>query len=125
MTEQQINFFSTFGYLSFPGLMADRIEDIESAFEQVWQEHGGGHNGKQHEGKARSCIVPFIDQSEYLCSLLDDPRILDIAITLLGDDFNYMGSDGNYMSVIPVGIPMVPTKPRIQCTSKLPSTWIL
>ena len=96
MTEQQINFFSTFGYLSFPGLMADRIEDIESAFEQVWQEHGGGHNGKQHEGKARSCIVPFIDQSEYLCSLLDDPRILDIATTLLGDDFNYMGSDGNY-----------------------------
>lgn len=96
MTEQQINFFSTFGYLSFPGLMADRIERIERAFEQVWQEHGGGHNGKSHEGKARSCIVPFIDQSEYLCSLLDDPRILDIATTLLGDDFNYMGSDGNY-----------------------------
>ena len=36
MTEQQINFFSTFGYISFPGMMADRIEDIESVFEQVW-----------------------------------------------------------------------------------------
>ena len=96
MTEQQINFFSTFGYLNFPGLMVDRIAEIERAFEQVWQERGGGHHGKPHEGKARSCIVPFIDQSEYLCSLLDDSRILDIPTNLLGDDFNYMGSDGNY-----------------------------
>ena len=39
---------------------------------------------------------PFIDQREYLCTLLDDPRILGIASSLLGDDFNYMGSDGNY-----------------------------
>jgi hypothetical protein len=96
LTDHQINFFKTFGYLSFPGLMADRAEGIVSAFEAVWEEHGGGHNGRPHEGTARSCIVPFIDQSEYLSSLLDDPRILGIATTLLGDDFNYMGSDGNY-----------------------------
>ena len=49
-----------------------------------------------HEGSARSCIVPFIDQSEVLCTLLDDQRILAIAKTSLGDDFNYMGSDGNF-----------------------------
>ena len=96
LTEQQINFFKTFGYLGFPGLMADRIADIERAFEAIWSERGGGHNGKPHDGSARSCIVPFIDQSEYLASLLDDPRIHNIAATLLGDDFNYMGSDGNY-----------------------------
>ena len=96
LTEQQINFFKTFGYLGFPGLMADRIADIERAFEAIWTERGGGHNGKPHDGSARSCIVPFIDQSEYLASLLDDPRIHNIAATLLGDDFNYMGSDGNY-----------------------------
>lgn len=96
LTDQQINFFQTFGYLSFPGLLADRSEEIVDAFEAVWSERGGGHNGKPHEGTARSCIVPFIDQSEYLSSLLDEPRILGIATTLLGDDFNYMGSDGNY-----------------------------
>ena len=28
--------------------------------------------------------------------MIDDPRILGIASSLLGDDFNYMGSDGNY-----------------------------
>jgi hypothetical protein len=96
LSEQQITFFQTFGYLSFPGLMADRIQEIEQAFEAVWDNHGGGHNGRPHDGTARSCIVPFIDQSEILSSLLDDPRIHGIATALLGEDFNYMGSDGNY-----------------------------
>ncbi len=96
LSEQQMGFFRTFGYLSFPELMADRIEEIDREFEAVWAAHGGGHNGKPHNEKARSCIVPFIDQSEVLCSLLDDPRILGIASSILGDDFNYVGSDGNF-----------------------------
>jgi hypothetical protein len=96
LSEQQMGFFRTFGYLSFPELMADRIEEIDREFEAVWAAHGGGHNGKPHNEKARSCIVPFIDQSEVLCSLLDDPRILGIAYSILGDDFNYTGSDGNF-----------------------------
>jgi ectoine hydroxylase-related dioxygenase (phytanoyl-CoA dioxygenase family) len=96
LSEEQVRFFQTFGYLGFPGLMADRIDEITNAFEAVWQERGGGHGGQPHNGTARSCIVPFIDQSEALSSLIDDPRILALAKTLLGDDFNYMGSDGNY-----------------------------
>lgn len=96
LSPQQLSFFQTFGYLSFPGLLSDRIDEIIREFEAVWAERGGGHHGKPHEGKARSCIVPFIDQREALCSLLDDSRILGIASSLLGDDFNYMGSDGNY-----------------------------
>ena len=96
LSEQQIRFFETFGYLGFPGLMADRIDEITEAFEAVWSERGGGHNGQPHAGEARSCIVPFIDQSAALSSLIDDPRIHALAATLLGDDFNYMGSDGNY-----------------------------
>ena len=75
LTEQQLDFFDTFGYLALPGLMADCIDEITEAFEQVWSERGGGHHGKAHDGKERSCIVPFIDQHERLCALLDDPRI--------------------------------------------------
>jgi hypothetical protein len=96
LTEQQVRFFDTFGYLGLPGLLADRIAEITRAFEAVWEERGGGHAGRPHDGAARSCIVPFIDQHETLCSLLDDPRILAIGNSLLGEDFNYMGSDGNY-----------------------------
>jgi len=35
--------------------------------------------------------VPFINQSKYLSSLIDD-----IFASLLGDDYNYLGSDGTY-----------------------------
>ena len=96
LSPEQIQFFHTFGYLGFPGLLADRNDEITSAFETIWQEHGGGHHGQPHTGEARSCIVPFIDQHQTLCSLLDDERILAIATSLLGTNFNYMGSDGNY-----------------------------
>ncbi len=96
LTEQQQNFFSTFGFLAFPGLLKDRAQAIIDAFEEIWAERGGGHNGEAHDGTRRSCVVPFIDQHAYLCSLLDDPRIHGIAASLLGDDYNYMGSDGNY-----------------------------
>jgi len=96
LSDQQVAFFQTYGYLGFPGLLADRIDRIIEEFESVWASRGGGHYGKPHDGKARSCIVPFIDQTEYLASLVDDPRIRAIAETFMGDDFNYMGSDGNY-----------------------------
>ncbi len=96
LNPQQLEFFRTFGFLHLPGLVADRIEQISGDFETVFAARGGGHNGKPHEGKARSVIVPFIDNHDDLCSLLDDPRVHGVATSLLGDDFNYMSSDGNY-----------------------------
>jgi hypothetical protein len=96
LTEQQLASFRTFGFLAFPGLLADRIERIVAEFEAIWAANGGGHNGQAHDGTARSCSVQFIDQNTYLSTLLDDPRIHGIAASILGDDFNYMGSDGNF-----------------------------
>lgn len=96
LTEQQQQFFDTFGFLVFPGLLADRVHSIIEDFETLFRTHGGGHNGTTHDGTARSCLVPFIDQSANLSALLEDPRISGIARGLLGDDFNYVGSDGNY-----------------------------
>ena len=98
LTDQQLTQFKTFGFLAFPGLMQDRIDEIIREFEAIFAARGGGHAGKPHEGKQRSCIVPFIDQSAVLSSLLDDPRIHGIASSLLGEDFNFMPSDGNYYS---------------------------
>jgi len=96
LTPQQHAHFDTFGFLAFPGLLADRIDAIIAAFEANWAAHGGGHHGRAHDGKARSALVQFLDQSPELCTLLDDPRVHDIAASLLGSDFNYMGSDGNF-----------------------------
>ena len=88
LTEQQLNFFNTFGCLVSPGLLADCVDRVIEDFELVWEEHGGGPHGKVHDGEQRSAIMPFPDQSEYLSSLLDDPRIHDIAAGILGDDFS-------------------------------------
>lgn len=96
LTPQQLAFFNTFGFLAFPGLLKDRIDEIIREFEAIFAARGGGHAGKLHEGKQRSCIVPFPDQSAVLSTLLDDPRIHGIAASLLGEDFNFMPSDGNY-----------------------------
>ena len=93
---QQVRFFETFGYLSFPGAFADEAEAISEEFERVWAERGGGHEGREHDHKQRSAFVPFIDQSEYLSALIDDPRIDGVASALLGDDYNYETSDGNF-----------------------------
>ena len=75
LSDQQLRFYRTFGYLGFPVLMADRIGDITDEFEAVWERHGGGHDGRPHEGTARSCLGPFVDFSRVLEVLdLDTPQ---------------------------------------------------
>ena len=36
LTAQQLHFFDTFGFLQFPGLLAQEAEAITAAFEEVW-----------------------------------------------------------------------------------------
>ena len=96
LTEQQLRFFQDFGFLKFEGLFARDTDAITDAFEQLWAEHGGGHDGKPHDHQRRSALIHFIDRNEYLSSLIDDPRLDDIASSILGEDYNYTGSDGNF-----------------------------
>ncbi len=96
LTDRQLAFMDTFGYLAFPGLLTDKIDRIIKEFEAVFALRGGGHDGKAHDGTARSCIVPFIDQNAYLSALIDDARVDGIFASLLGADYNYIGSDGNF-----------------------------
>ena len=91
LTEQQQQFFKTFGFLVLPGLMADDVGWITAEFEGVFKDRG-----VVHDPAKRTVIVPFIDQREKFCTLLDHPGITGIAAGLLGDDFNYLGGDGNY-----------------------------
>jgi hypothetical protein len=91
LTPQQQRFFETFGYLHLPGLLADDIDWIIEEFEAVFPQRG-----VVHDFTRRSCIVPFIDQRERLCTLLDHPHIEGLIAGLLGKDFNYVGGDGNY-----------------------------
>jgi hypothetical protein len=92
-TKQQIAFFETFGFLKLTQAFREEIGWITSEFEKVFTDRG-----IVHDGTRRSCVVPFIDQREKLSTLMDHPAIVDTAKVLLGDDFNYLGGDGNFYS---------------------------
>lgn len=91
LSTQQVDFFETFGFLVLPGLLTDEIEWITKEFEAVFTDRGLVHDHSQ-----RTCVVPFVDQRPKLSALLDHPKVEGLAASLLGDDFNYVGSDGNY-----------------------------
>ncbi|MCZ6678601.1 MAG: phytanoyl-CoA dioxygenase family protein [Candidatus Poribacteria bacterium] len=93
LTPQQYAFFESFGYLVLPGLLTDDIDWMTEEHRAIFE-----RKGMVHDGTKRSQIVPFIDQSERLCTLLDHPKVLEVLKPLLGDDFNYVGGDGNYYS---------------------------
>jgi hypothetical protein len=94
LTEAQIRFFGTFGYLGLPGLFRPKEADwITAEFETAIQSVGGGD---KHDGTARTMFGGPIERTPKLCSLLDDPRIVGLLSGLLGDDFNYCSGDGNY-----------------------------
>ena len=121
LTDHQLAFFDTFGFLAFPGLFADDIDKITGAFEKIWANHGGGHFGREHDGKQRSALIQFIDQDEYLSALIDDPRIHDVCASLLGDDFNYSAATGTSTSAIPSGTQTATANPSTS-RSRWPST---
>ena len=95
LNRNQINFFNTFGFILFKGLFLDKIEDIIKSFDEVFK-----LKTKKHKfnliNVERNCIPQFIDSHNNLANLIDDERIIKIGESLLGIDFNYMGSDGNY-----------------------------
>jgi len=90
---EQRAFFDTFGFLVLKGTLASEIGWITDEFEHVFRDRG-----IVHDGTKRSCVVPFIDQRERLCKLLDHPVIEGLGAGLLGEEFAYLGGDGNYYS---------------------------
>jgi len=91
LTQQQKDFFATFGFLHIKGALKNDVGWIIEEFEKV-------HRNSQlnHDGTKRTSIVPFIDKNEKLCTLLEHPVVEGVAESLLGPDFNYLAGDGNY-----------------------------
>jgi hypothetical protein len=88
---QQRAFFATFGFLKLPGFLRGEIAEIAAEFEAVFTQHG-----LKHDGSKGTSFVPFVDQRPGLCALLDHPGLTAVVGELIGPDFNYAGSDGNF-----------------------------
>ena len=98
LTRQQRNFFDTFGYLLIPGAIKDRVADISTLFNSLFEKENQEVVDWLHEAhhmKSRRVLLQFIERSPELANLLDHPIINGCFNTLLGNDFLYRGSDAN------------------------------
>ncbi len=109
LTPQQVAFYRTFGFVKLPGLFAAEIERIDRGFEEVFaadveRMEFEASNSYHHVRDAELSSLPrviiprFIDQSDDLRWLRDDPRTVGIVRSLLGTDTAYNESDGNLMN---------------------------
>lgn len=89
LTEQQCAFFETFGFLVFPRMLADDLPWINQGFEEVFAARAEVHDGTRR-------TIAGTDSSALLCTLLDHPKVVEVASSLMGDGFNYLGGDANY-----------------------------
>src|SRR4029450_554661 len=98
ITEQQLTFLQTFGFLRLPGLFADEIGEITEAFEAVFAQSDSVRIDMVepvHHNDRRIMIPGFLDHHPPLTRLREDARIVGIARAVLGDDIEYAESDGN------------------------------
>ena len=94
LTEQQVAFFKTFGYLVVRELLTPtEVETVTQAFDWSIQNWGGGD---KHNGSIRTMLGGPIEHTPELCALMDHPGVLGLIGGVTGEDFNYCSGDGNY-----------------------------
>jgi hypothetical protein len=99
LSPQAVKFFETFGFVRVPGLLADDIDEITDAFEEVFAQQPATEMLETvHFSKPRQAIPYFLENHPRLKELETDPRILDVVVSLMGPDFEYRQADGNLLS---------------------------
>ena len=94
LSQEQLNFFDTFGYLLIHQFFSpEETEKIIEGFEWSIQNCGGG---KHHDGTSRTMFGGPIEHKPEMCAILDHPSILGLIGGVLGEDFNY-GGDTDYL----------------------------
>lgn len=106
LSPAQVTFFQLFGFLKLPGLFRAEIDEIREGFEEAFSSEESPtildpsnpyHTPRDpaFADEVRLMVPYFIERSEKLRWLRDDPRVRGIARSLIGDDFDYAESDGN------------------------------
>ena len=104
LTQEQINHFQTFGFLTFRGLFSqDELKTINTEFEAAMTE---AFRDDPFDGTRRHWLITMGPDTPFLASLLEDPRFCDAAEQLYGEDVFGIASDvSTVTSGIRAGIP--------------------
>lgn len=94
ITDQQKAFFETFGYIHLPGVLRSEIAWITREHELTYGVGAGGNLDEQ-TGAPR---LGFVDRTPAMFRLLDHPALVGVLSGLLGDDYNFLMSDGTVYS---------------------------
>ncbi len=101
LTEQQINTFNTFGYMHFPGLLSDVIDEYTAVFMDLYERCKDEVIDWVHEAhynKTRRVLMQIAERDAAFAKIIDDPRVDGIFSSLLGEDYIYRTSEGNIFS---------------------------
>jgi len=119
LSAQQTAYFEAFGFLRVPGLFRADVGRIEAAFEDVFaalpeeeslrnldtegydEAFGTRARLDSHHhlnfGGHRAMVGEFIDRHDTLRALRSDPRVVGVVTSLLGEGYEFAGSDGNLL----------------------------
>ncbi len=94
LNPDQIKHFNTFGFLVLPGVFStDEIAMMRQAADDVLAE---ARQGEPFDGKASQTVMPFFERRETMRPFLEDDRIYQIALDLLGPGFLLVLSEAHY-----------------------------
>ena len=93
LTQLQHNHFDTFGFLILRKLFSEaETEGLIGQYEDIMLED---REGRPFKGERQS-VQPFAERRPELTAVIEDDRIYETVEELLGPDFAWVGSDGNY-----------------------------
>lgn len=94
LSPEQRNFYDVFGFLVFRQYFSpDETAEISRQFDDLMAE---ARHGAPHEGITRQVVMQYVEKRPALSQLLEDDRIYGVIEDLLGPEFVWLPSDGNY-----------------------------
>lgn len=102
LSDAQVNYFRTFGYVVLRGLFAEDMPRITEGFETAYSDAEADPtkgllpiDAALHDGQPRINLLDIATSGPGLSWLLDDARVMTIAETLVIGDAEPAGSDGS------------------------------
>jgi len=93
LTDSQVSFFNSFGYVFAPELFSSsEIEKITNVSDSFMKELREGEEIDPEKGQSED---RFVERSEYLTQIVAEDRIYESARKILGERFLWAGSEGH------------------------------
>ena len=93
ITEEQIAYFQTFGFLVLrQAFQPDEMDAISQKFDELLDKERGG---QPFPGESRQSLYGIAEITPLLTDLVEDDRIYKTVESLLGEGFTWLCSEGN------------------------------